>query len=49
VEIVFLFPWAVVLRDLSPPLIGLLEAVVFVLLLLLGLVYVWKKGGLEWE
>lgn len=49
VEVLFLFPWATVFRDLSPRLLGLLEAGVFVLVLLLGLVYVWKKGGLEWE
>ena len=49
IEIIFLFPWAAVFRDLSPSWIGLVEAGVFVLILLLGLVYVWKKGGLEWE
>ena len=49
IEIVFLFPWATVFRDLVPRLVGLLEAGVFVLILLLGLVYVWKKGGLEWD
>jgi NADH-quinone oxidoreductase subunit A len=49
IEVVFLYPWATVLKDLTPPLLGLLEAGVFVLILVLGLVYVWKKGGLEWE
>jgi NADH-quinone oxidoreductase subunit A len=49
VEVLFLFPWATVFKDLSPRLAGLLEAVVFVLILVLGLVYVWKKGGLEWD
>jgi NADH-quinone oxidoreductase subunit A len=49
VEVVFLYPWATVLKDLSPPLLGLVEAGVFVLILVLGLIYVWKKGGLEWE
>jgi NADH-quinone oxidoreductase subunit A len=49
IEIVFLFPWATVFRDLSPPLVGLAVAGVFVSILLLGLIYVWKKGGLEWE
>jgi NADH-quinone oxidoreductase subunit A len=47
--VIFLYPWAVVFRDLTPPLLGLLEAGAFVLILVLGLVYVWKKGGLEWE
>jgi NADH-quinone oxidoreductase subunit A len=49
VEIVFLFPWATVFKELPFPLQGLLEAGIFVLILVLGLVYVWKKGGLEWE
>jgi NADH-quinone oxidoreductase subunit A len=49
VEVVLLFPWATVFRDLSPRWVGLVEAAVFVSLLVLGLVYVWKKGGLEWD
>jgi NADH-quinone oxidoreductase subunit A len=49
IEIMFLFPWATVFRDLSPRWLGLLEAGIFVGILVLGLVYVWKKGGLEWE
>ncbi|QDV42421.1 NAD(P)H-quinone oxidoreductase subunit 3 [Stieleria neptunia] len=47
VEAAFLFPWAVVLRELG--LIGLLEVVMFVLVLIVGLAYAWKKGVLEWE
>jgi NADH-quinone oxidoreductase subunit A len=49
VQVLLLFPWATVFRDLSPRWIGLVEAAVFVLILLLGLIYVWKKGGLEWD
>ncbi len=49
IEILFLFPCAVVYRDFAPRLGALLEAGVFVSILLLGLVYVWKKGGLEWD
>ena len=49
VEIVLLFPWATVFKDLSPGWLALLEVGVFVSVLLLGLIYVWKKGGLEWE
>ncbi len=49
IEVIFLFPWAVVFRDLAPRLSGLLEAGVFIAILLLGLLYVWKKGGLEWD
>jgi NADH-quinone oxidoreductase subunit A len=49
VALVFLYPWAAVLKDLSPPLVGLLEAGVFLSILVLGLIYVWRKGGLEWD
>jgi NADH-quinone oxidoreductase subunit A len=49
VEVVLLFPWAMVFKDLSPQWMGLVMAGIFVLLLVLGLVYVWKKGGLEWD
>lgn len=46
-EIAFVFPWAVNFRDLG--IIGLTEMGLFVGLLVLGFVYVWKKGALEWE
>jgi NADH-quinone oxidoreductase subunit A len=49
IEILFLVPWAVTFKGLSPRWVGLIEAGVFVLILGIGLVYVWKKGGLEWE
>jgi NADH-quinone oxidoreductase subunit A len=49
IGVVFLYPWATVFRSLSPHLAGLVEAGVFVLFLALGLAYVWKKGGLEWD
>jgi NADH-quinone oxidoreductase subunit A len=49
IEVVFLYPWATVFQDLSSKLLGLIEAGVFVLILVLGLVYVWRKGGLEWD
>jgi len=46
IEIVFLYPWAVILQSLK--LFGLVEMIVFLGILLIGLLYVWKKGGLEW-
>ena len=46
-EAVFLFPWAVIFRDLK--VFGLAEMGVFIAILLVGFVYVWKKGALEWE
>ena len=46
IEVVFLYPWAVAFRDVG--LVGLLEVGVFLLVLILGLAYAWKKGALEW-
>ena len=46
IEIVFLYPWAVILNSLG--LFGLVEMIFFLGILLIGLLYVWKKGGLEW-
>jgi len=47
VEVVFFLPWAVAFRKLG--LYGLIEMFVFVAILLVGYIYVWKKGALEWE
>jgi NADH-quinone oxidoreductase subunit A len=47
VETVFLFPWAVVVRDLGVN--GLTSILFFLLILALGLAYAWKKGALEWK
>jgi NADH-quinone oxidoreductase subunit A len=46
-EVVFFYPWAVLFRKLR--LFGLLEMAIFLLILLVGYVYVWKKGALDWE
>jgi NADH-quinone oxidoreductase subunit A len=46
-EIAFLFPWAVVFKQIG--VVALVEMGMFLLLLLLGFVYCWKKGALEWE
>jgi len=46
VEIVFLFPWAVAFDQL--PLFAVFEGVLFILILVAGLMYAWKKGALEW-
>ena len=51
IEIVFLYPWAVVFRDLKASLgiLIFLEMLVFVGILIVAYIYVWKKGALEWE
>src|SRR5512144_2368405 len=46
VETVFLFPWAVRLGQLG--LFAVIEGIVFILILIAGLVYTWRKGMLEW-
>ncbi len=46
VEAAFLFPWAVVFREVG--IIALIEAGLFISVLLVGLTYAWKKGVLEW-
>lgn len=47
VETVFLFPWAVVTRQLGVS--GLLGVGFFLFILILGLAYAWRKGALEWK
>ena len=46
-EVAFLFPWAVVLKDIG--LLGFWSMMVFLGLLTIGFIYEWKKGALEWE
>ena len=47
VETVFLFPWAVVVQDLG--IYGLVSIIFFLVILVLGLAYAWRKGALEWK
>ena len=47
IEVVFFLPWAVTFRQLG--WFGLIEMIVFIIILLVGYVYAWKKGALEWE
>ena len=47
IEVVFMYPWAVMFKKLG--LFGFIEMGVFILILLVGYAYVWKKGALEWE
>lgn len=47
VEIAFLFPWAVVFKQLG--WFAFVEALIFIGILLVGLAYVWRKGDLEWD
>lgn len=47
VEVVFMFPWAVVAKSIGS--FAFYEMIFFLIALLVGFSYVWKKGGLEWE
>ena len=46
IEVAFLYPWAMALRELGWP--GFVQVVLFMTLLLAGYVYVWRKGALDW-
>ena len=46
-EIAFLFPWAVALKDVG--LVGFIGVVIFLAILVVGFIYEWKKGALDWE
>jgi len=46
-EIAFLFPWAIVLEDIG--LFGIVAMGIFLGILVIGFIYEWKKGALEWE
>jgi NADH-quinone oxidoreductase subunit A len=47
IEAIFLYPWAVVYRDLK--MFGFIEMLIFVVLILSGFFYIWKKGALDWS
>lgn len=47
IECVFLYPWAILFKRLG--VFGLIEMGLFIVILLVGYIYVWKKGALEWE
>jgi NADH-quinone oxidoreductase subunit A len=46
-EVVFLYPWAIYLRELG--MFGLVQMAIFLAILTIGYVYVWKKGALDWD
>jgi NADH-quinone oxidoreductase subunit A len=52
IEIIFIIPWAVILKQFvkaGDGVFALVEMAIFIIILLVGLVYAWKKGALEWE
>jgi NADH-quinone oxidoreductase subunit A len=47
IEAVFVYPWAVLFKDLG--VFGFVEMMIFIFILAIGLIYVWRRGALEWE
>ena len=47
VEVIFLYPWAVELRHLG--MFGFVEALIFIIILFVGLLYAWQRGALDWD
>ena len=47
IEMIFFFPWAVIYRSLG--VIGFFQMMLFMAVLILGFIYAWKKGALEWK
>ncbi|OHB70312.1 MAG: NADH-quinone oxidoreductase subunit A [Planctomycetes bacterium RBG_16_41_13] len=47
IEVIFMYPWAVAFKSLK--LFGFIEMVIFIGILLICYLYIWKRGGLEWE
>ncbi len=47
IEVVFLYPWAVIFKKLK--FFGFVEMAIFIFILLIGYLYIWKRGALEWE
>jgi NADH-quinone oxidoreductase subunit A len=49
IEIAFLYPWAVVFQDKDLKVVSFISMSVFIGILIIAYIYVWKKGALEWE
>ena len=50
IEVIFLYPWAVVFNDINKvSVIGLVEMMIFIALFLVAYIYAWRKGALEWD
>ncbi len=49
IEVVFLYPWAILFDRFEPMIFGFIEMLMFIVVLLLGYVYVWRKGALNWS
>ena len=49
IEVVFLYPWAVVFGKFNPVIFGFVEMILFMAILFFGYIYIWRKGALDWR
>ena len=49
IEVVFLYPWAILFDKFNPVIFGFIEMILFMVVLLFGYVYIWRKGALDWR
>ena len=49
IEVVFMYPWAVLFEKFNPVIFGFVEMVIFIGILLFGYIYIWRKGALNWR
>ncbi len=49
IEVVFLYPWAILFDKFNPVIFGFIEMVLFIVVLLFGYIYIWRKGALDWR
>lgn len=49
IEVVFLYPWAILFDKFNPVIFGFIEMVLFIAVLLFGYIYIWRKGALDWR
>lgn len=49
IEVVFMYPWAVIYNKFNPVIFGFIEMLIFIVILLIGYVYIWRKGALDWR
>ena len=49
IEVVFIYPWAVLFDRFDPVVFGFIEMVLFIAVLLFGYIYIWRKGALDWS
>lgn len=49
IEIIFMYPWAIAFNNMGARIFLLAEVIIFIVILLVGYIYAWRKGALDWE